>query len=167
MLTQPRVRYSRCRALLILPCLHEACDRVQQQDEQSEHTVGLVQPLQDVSTHPQLAHEDRSPRDNERASAVPFALNRCGLRLHVATICGFRALFSMLLMAVAEIEYRSVVEVHNRLRNERGASTSDGPVSLHTSMPELLSARTVLTLITLSGPSVIFGSSNHLAMNGL
>jgi len=89
MLTQPRVRYSRCRALLILPCLHEACDRVQQQDEQSEHTVGLVQPLHEVSTQPQLAHGDGSLRDNERAKRGVFALNQYGLRLYVVTVCEF------------------------------------------------------------------------------
>jgi hypothetical protein len=90
MLTQPRVRYSRCRALLILPCLQEECDRVQQQDEQSEHTVGLVQRLHDVSTQPQLAHGDGSPRDNEGAKRAVFALNQYGLWLYVATVCELR-----------------------------------------------------------------------------
>jgi len=62
---------------------------VQQQDEQSEHPVGLVQPLHDVSTQPQLAHEDGSLRDNERAKRGVF-LNQYGIWLYVATVCGFR-----------------------------------------------------------------------------
>jgi len=86
MLTQTRVRYSRCRALLILPCLQEACDWVQQQDEQSEHAVGLVQPLQDVSTQPQLAHGDGSLMDNERAKFGDF-LNQYGLEVYSDGLC--------------------------------------------------------------------------------
>lgn len=65
----------------------------------------------------------------------------------------------ILLTGAAEIEYRSVVQVHNRLRIERRTSTNDWPVSLHTSVPKLPSACTVMTLITLE--------TQDVAMNGL